>query len=132
MGLGWRKAEHAESAGQMPWLRRGQRRYFFKTVCVGGRRVHVYVGRGAAAEQALQEIERRRAEREARRDELQADMKRYSEGTEDMAAFSRAVDLLVGGTLISMGYHHKHRQWRLRRNHVTPNPRCANGQTVSA
>jgi len=116
----------------MPWLKRGKRRYFYGTACVSGRRVHVYVGKGAAADQALQDIERRRAEREARRDELQAELKRYSEGTQDTTAFSRAVELLVGGALISMGYHHDHRQWRLRRNHVTPNPRCASGETVSA
>ena len=44
----------------MPWVRRGDRRYFYASRWVGGKPTTVYVGSGPTAEEAAAEVERRR------------------------------------------------------------------------
>jgi hypothetical protein len=43
----------------MAWVQRGSKRYFYRTVRRGRRTTLIYLGSGAAAEEAAAEIERR-------------------------------------------------------------------------
>lgn len=99
----------------MGWLRRGERRYFYEAVWVGGRAENVYLGRCPEAEAASAEVLQRRREREERRPDLQSLRDGHSALAAPLAALDEAAELLARACLVAAGLHEHHRMWRRRR-----------------
>src|SRR6516165_8249637 len=101
----------------MAWVQRGRKRYFYRTVRRGRRTKLVYLGSGAAAEEAAADIERRRAERQAQAAALRADALRHAAATAPLDELCALSDLVMRATLIGRGFHqHCQGQWRRRRH----------------
>lgn len=100
----------------MAWKTIQGRRYFYKTVRVGGKVKSVYVGVGPAAELVALEVERGKVKRAANRKSIQ-DEKTAIDTLQQMA--EEALDefqLLMRAVFIAGGLylHHRH-EWRSRR-----------------
>jgi hypothetical protein len=101
----------------MAWVQRGRKRYFYRTVRHGRRTTLVYLGSGAAAEEAAADIERRRAERQAQAAALRADAQRHADATAPLDELCTLSDLVMRATLIGRGFHqHSQGQWRRRKH----------------
>jgi len=100
----------------MPWITRGEKRYYYESVRVGGRPVRRYVGHGAEAERAAAAAQQRRAEQAAQADARRAAQARYAAAVAPLDEMCRLTDLLLRATLAGQGYHQHHRGlWRRRR-----------------
>lgn len=100
----------------MPWSIRGEKRYYYRHVRVGGRRRKVYVGTGTTAEmQAQVDGERHRThDRERRRTE--AVKRRLLQIESAIGDFDRLVQRFVEARLLLAGfYRHERGPWRKRR-----------------
>src|SRR4051812_43199476 len=102
----------------MPWSYRGDCKYFYRSCRVGGRVTHKYLGAGEAAVRTATEIERRRAERTARAQEVRQDQQQYIEASAPLDDLALLTELLAKGALIGLGYHQHDRTWRKRREHA--------------
>jgi hypothetical protein len=107
-----------EGVNHMPWSIRGERKYFYRAMRVGGRPTHEYFGSGEAAVQAAKEIERRRTERLTHAEEARQQRQQYTEAVAPVEELTRLTDLLAKGTLLALGYHQHDRTWRKRRDHT--------------
>ncbi len=90
----------------MAWVKRGRRRYYYRSRRVDGRRVTLYIGKGPAAERFLARERERKAERQraAALDRELDDLQRR------LRALSRVV-------LEAEGYYLHHGEWRRKREH---------------
>jgi len=78
----------------MAWVKRGHRRYYYRTRRVGGRFVCQYIGKSAAAEQFLARERARRAEQQ-----------REAELDQAMRDLERMLRTLTRAALLAKGYH---------------------------
>lgn len=101
----------------MAWETRGGRgRYYTRSVRVGGRVVREYCGTGKRGEAAAESDSRRRAERDAHREEIRAVLGHVADVDDRVRALCDATDAVVRAALLSAGYHqHDRGAWRRRR-----------------
>jgi len=100
----------------MPWVVRGDAKYYYRSYRAGGRVMRLYVGQGIEAEAAAAEVERRRQARLARAEQLKADREHHREAIEPLDGFCDLTDLILGLTLVGAGFRrHARGHWRLRR-----------------
>lgn len=111
----WRTAIKVKQS--MPWLHRGDTRYFYRMRRLNGRMTAEYLGRGRAAHQAAAEIEERRRRRHQQAQAVVDHEARYSDGLEALNELCQASDLLAKATLVANGYYqHARGAWRRRPN----------------
>ena len=100
----------------MAWLVRNDRRYFYRSVRVGGRVTRQYLGSGPEAEEAAAAIERRRADRAAQAELLRQEEETHAAAIAPLEELCDATDGLVRAALTNQGYHqHDRGEWRRRR-----------------
>ena len=100
----------------MAWERRGNRRYYYRSIRRGRRVVKQYFGRGPLAEQAAREDAERRAARERERQAMLAEMR----GMQEVARLTDQVEtdarLLLDATMLASGLHRpNYGPWRRKR-----------------
>lgn len=100
----------------MGWVRRDQRRYYYRSVRIGDCVRSVYLGTEATAAEAFAAATVLSAIRRAEADAWQ----RHKQSLDNLDArieqFDRAADLLGRLALLAAGYHqHKQGEWRKRR-----------------
>lgn len=110
---------HYWGEGSMAWLQRGQKRYYYQTICKNGRRTSHYVGTGAAVERLLQEVATRKQDRLQRLHEQQC----QEQATAPLLDLARLTDALLTATLLAEGFHYYQRRWRKKREHRQPDTR---------
>jgi len=95
--------------------RRGASLYYYRSRKVAGRGVREYVGAGELA-LAVAELDRaERAERQAARELLTAELEAHAELGAEVAEVADAVDRLVALALLAAGLHrHDRGTWRRR------------------
>jgi hypothetical protein len=100
----------------MAWVRRGDNKsYFYRSVRVDDRTHKVYLGYGAAAEQAAAEVSARRQRQQERRQRLCALAESHAALAAPLDALDGAADLLARASLARAGFHEHHRCWRKSR-----------------
>jgi hypothetical protein len=105
----------------MAWAVRGKRRYYYRSIRVGGRMTTRYLGSGLAADAEASAVEHRHAERAARAQAAQAEQQRYTAAAAPLDGLCRLTDLLLKAALLGEGYHqHDRGAWRRRRHAPTP------------
>lgn len=98
----------------MSWERRGNGRYYYRTVSQNGRRKRIYIGSGAKGEAAAQEDVLRRQRLATARARLAAQKSKIAAielAQEDLAAWSEA---LAQAVMLLAGQHQHHGIWRRR------------------
>src|SRR5262249_48473439 len=101
----------------MAWDRRGNRRYFYRSIRTKGRVFRQYVGMGEPAAKAAAEIEGRRARQRALAESLRSESQRHAAALAPLDELCHLTDVLTKATLISHGYHqHSRGAWRRKRN----------------
>jgi hypothetical protein len=104
----------------MAWETRGERRFFYQSVRVGGKYVRRYVGSGPEADKVAEEIRRRQEARLAESETLRHDEERYAAAMAPILELFGLTDLVTKATLVSGGFHqHSRGKWRYRRNGQT-------------
>ena len=99
----------------MAWARRGNGRYYYRSVRVGNRFLAQYCGTGPVAEAEAEKDRRRRAERKALQSD-QRELRAKSRAAKDMLdSVSRECDQVLGAVFAAAGYHEHHGEWRRRR-----------------
>jgi hypothetical protein len=101
--MGWERRQKGPSTG-----------YFYRSVRVGGRVVKVYLGRGAAGQEAAAAME---LKQQARRD-AEAAVQEETDETADAEQLADELadwaDSLSAVWLIAAGHHQHHGEWRRR------------------
>ena len=98
------------------WESRGQRRYFYRHVRVGGRPRRLYAGTGQAAELAATADALRRLNREVEARERLAEPVRQREAEAPLLRLCDVTDVLARAALLAADYHrHARGSWRRRR-----------------
>jgi hypothetical protein len=98
-------------------VRRGQRRYFYRSIRARHGVIREYVGSGEAADRAAAEMEQHKAERQAPYTAAQEETTKYAELIGPAAELSLAAQSLLKATLTSLGFHqHRRGAWRRRRH----------------
>jgi hypothetical protein len=101
----------------MAWETRGERRFFYQSVRVGGKYVRRYVGNGPEAEKVAEEIRRRQEARLAESEALRHDEERHAATVAPVLELFNLTDLIMKATLVGGGFHqHGRGSWRCRRN----------------
>ena len=106
----------------MLWARRGNKRYFSRSVRVNGRPTRQYLGSGPEAQAVAASIALARQIRSLERDRARADDKAAAEATEPLDRLCELTDILVRAALLDAGFHqHDRGDWRKRRafNRIT-------------
>src|SRR5262249_31812668 len=102
----------------MAWVQQGHQRYFYRSIRFGRRTTRVYLGSGAAAEEAAAATGRGRSGRRAQAAALRGDARRHAAAAAPLDEFCELTDLVMKATLIGRGFHqHCRGHWR-RRRHV--------------
>lgn len=100
----------------MGWENRQDgKKYYYRSLRIGGRVVKKYIGRGPKAVQAAREDELRRAKRAAAAAARRQSLEQFDRATEALEEFSRQLDILLEATLLAAGYHCHRGCWRRRR-----------------
>src|SRR3989442_509364 len=100
----------------MGWERRQRGgKYYYRSVRVNGAPRKLYVGKGRAAEACAASLADRRQQRQAERDEVQAEMAQMASADATLEDSVGMTDLLMKAVLLSAGYHEHRGQWRKRR-----------------
>jgi hypothetical protein len=103
----------------MGWDKHGTRRYYTRSHKKDGKVTRVYFGNGAEAELAAALDKSRRERKQAERQALQADRKRWDDACDTLDSLIAFSDLLVEAKLLAEGFHqHDRGQWRRRRDHA--------------
>src|SRR5262245_48221740 len=98
------------------WDARGNRRYFYRHVRIGGRPRRQYAGAGPAAELAAAADELRRLERAVEARECRDEEARLREAEAPLLELCNGTDVLARAALVVGGYHcHARGSWRRRR-----------------
>lgn len=102
----------------MAWEQRRGHWYYFRSVRTGDGSRKVYVGRGAAAQEAARQVEQDRIARLAQREAIRVEQLRYALADSSLRDLRTMLQTLVRATLIALGYHCHHRgEWRRRRGY---------------
>jgi hypothetical protein len=104
----------------MPWVTHHKKVYYYQPVRVDGRPRNIYLGCGAEAEAAAQEIEQRRLARLQDQAAVRAEAQEHLAVLAALDEFSALADLLAEATLAGAGCYKHHRQWRRRRGQEGP------------
>ena len=98
----------------MAWEAVNGRRYYYRTLRVGGRPRRVYVGAAGspAAELAAAADHLRRLGREAAARERHAEQARHQEVEAPLRALCELTDVLARAALVAVGYHRHGGEWR--------------------
>src|SRR5262249_62030056 len=98
----------------MSWQQRGQQRYYYKSLRVGGGRVRcLYFGSGPAAELAAVEDQLHRLELVEARERRQAALARQRAADAALDRLCEMTSLLARAALLAAGYHqHARGPWR--------------------
>jgi hypothetical protein len=133
--LMWYNPRSSESGAvtwmrNMPWVVRGDRKYFYQSARVGGRRTKTYLGSGPLAEEVAAAIDRRRRERAWERAQVLADEQRHALAVAPLEELCQLTDLLMKAALVNAGFHqHARHAWR-RRRHAEHHINTAPGEAV--
>jgi hypothetical protein len=103
----------------MPWLRHGNRKYFYRAFRSSGRIVRQYLGSGSDAEKVAAEIQQRRQTRSAQTQLACQETTLHNKATAPLAELCELTDLLMRATLVSQGFR-QHCRGAWRRRHVQP------------
>ena len=100
----------------MSWQKRGQQRYYYRSLRVGGRVRCRYFGRGAAAEFVAVEDQLHRLEVLEARERRRAALARQRAVDAALDRLCEMTSLLAQAVLLAAGYHqHARGVWRKRR-----------------
>jgi hypothetical protein len=100
----------------MPWVVRGQRRYFYASVRRDGRVTRQFCGSGPAAELVASLTTLRRLDRKRAVEAARAEAARWRLVADEVEELDCLVNLLVGIRLRAGGFHRPGRhRWRRRR-----------------
>ena len=95
------------------WDTRGNKRYFYRHVRIGGRPRRQYAGAGPAAELAAAVDELRRLERAVEAREWQAEEARLREAEAPLLELCGVTETLIRAALLAAGFHqHDRGVWR--------------------
>ena len=103
----------------MSWntRQRGDKRgYFYRSIRRGDRIVNEYLGRGPEAEEAARQIEQRRRDRRAQREEMQKEIAQLAAADQSLRELQEAVHLVVSAVLTDAGYSKRRGEWRKQRH----------------
>jgi hypothetical protein len=87
-------------ADKMAWERRGNRRYFYRSVRVGGKVKKKYLGRGPLAEVAAEGMEVARLKRDRQKEAMRVQREEYQQADAVLAKLADAIDQLLATELI--------------------------------
>jgi hypothetical protein len=103
----------------MAWERRGESRYYYRSVRDGEKVRKEYVGRGEIAEALAHADETMRLSRAERREHERRESAKELERLEALAApfleLSQTAEILLQAHLIAGGYRRRKGEWRRRR-----------------
>jgi hypothetical protein len=100
----------------MPWIEKGNGRYYYRSRREGDRVISEYIGCGPLAEMIAQQDEQERIERQLeRRHELE---KRHAHKSieREVDELSDLINCMVQAAYLITGHHTHKRQWRKRKN----------------
>jgi hypothetical protein len=98
------------------WDVRNGRRYYYRSVRVGNRVVHQYVGTGPLAELAATADALRRAQRRAEAEARQRERARLEAAEGPLLELNGVADLVTRAALTAAGFHqHERGEWRRKR-----------------
>ena len=101
----------------MGWVNRGEKRYFYRSVSVGGRSRKQYFGAGPAAELAAAADQQRQHLRVGERSGLRATEQAVDHACSLLHEAGQWTEVLVQAALLLAGFHrHDRGNWRRRRN----------------
>ena len=101
----------------MPWLTRGDRCYYYRSIRTAKGPRNVYVGTGPAAAAVAEADELRRRERQRVHEELGAIQAKIEETLVAVVELNENLELLTRSALLAAGYHqHARSEWRRRRH----------------
>ena len=84
----------------MAWERRGNKRYFYKSVRVGGKVKKIYLGRGPLADVAGEAIEAARLKRERVKESMRAQREQYQQADAVLVELADELDQLLAGEFL--------------------------------
>jgi hypothetical protein len=101
----------------MSWEVRGRCRYYTRSRKVNGRIIREYVGKGPEAELAAALDAERRRQRQALREERNAERRRWEAVSGALRPLTQVSQLLFRAALLAAGFHqHERGAWRKRHN----------------
>jgi hypothetical protein len=101
----------------MAWQTRRLKRYYTRSLRIGGKVVRRYYGAGLEGHLAAALIDERKRERAERRQAGQALRDRLDALDQEVEAYAARVTTLVHAALVAGGYHlHARATWRRRRH----------------
>ena len=101
----------------MAWeLRHGRKRYFYKSVRVGGAVKKIYLGAGPAATEQARLVSERQHQREADRATLAADKARVVAADRITDELLNVASVLFESILLAAGLRRHRGEWRRTRN----------------
>jgi hypothetical protein len=100
----------------MAWETRNGRQYYYRVRWANGCVEKTYLGAGDAAKQAAEKDAAAKAQWAANKAEV-AELEAKLSGVDQLVTeVQRGVDVLTEATLLVLGYHEHHGQWRKHRN----------------
>jgi hypothetical protein len=99
----------------MPWVTRGTRRYFYRSVRRNGRVERHYLGGGEDGRLAALLVEQRRRQRQDARRARQAEREKWDRATLELLRLIQTTDTLARDALTAAGFHEHRGQWRRRK-----------------
>ena len=97
----------------MTWVRRGEKRYYYRHVRVAGRPVRRYAGTGAVGELAAAADGLRRLNREIEARAWRAEQGRQQEAEAPLLRLCGVTENLIRAALLAAGFHqHDRGVWR--------------------
>lgn len=100
----------------MAWEKRQRGQYYYRSQRIDGQIKKVYLGCGDVAKQADADDAAARAKWASNAAEVMSFQAKLSAADQLAAEVRHGADLLTEATLISLGYHQHHGQWRRSRN----------------
>ena len=92
-----------------------KRFYYYRSTHECGRSIKIYLGRGAAAEEAARQDAEARRQREQRKQEWLLTWAKIKQTKQPSDEFCRTLNLVVKVVLIASGFHqHERGEWRRR------------------
>ena len=96
--------------------KRRKKDFYYRSQRAGNRVRKVYLGSGEIAQQAAEKDAAAKARRAANKAEV-AELEAKLSGVDQLVTeVQRGVDVLTEATLLVLGYHEHHGQWRKHRN----------------
>ena len=103
----------------MPWQQQGNKRYYYRSLRLGGRPVRRYVGGGQAAELAAAADDLCRLTRAIHARERRAEQERLAAAAAPLLGLCNVTDDLARAALLAAGFHqHDRGAWRRKRERI--------------